>query len=155
LREKQLGNFTIKEGCWLWNGPVCKDGYGKVKRFGKTLRAHRVFYEAHVAPIPEGLLVLHRCDTPKCVNPEHLFVGTQLDNERDKDRKKRRSPSPSISHPHLLSRGEKHYHAKLTDDAVREIRNSVTPARTLAALYGVSLSAIWRARNRSFWRHVL
>ena len=95
LRSKQLGNYKIaKSGCWVWQGAVARDGYGKVKRFGKTLRAHRLFHEHHIGVVPEGLWVLHKCDTPLCVNPEHLFLGTQLDNEQDKDAKGRR-PAPA------------------------------------------------------------
>ena len=77
-------------GCWEWQGVLDKDGYGKAKRYGKTIRAHRLFYEEFVSNIPHGMLVLHNCDNPKCCNPEHLFIGTQLDNERDKDAKGRR-----------------------------------------------------------------
>lgn len=94
LRAAQLLNYeVVKSGCWFWQGGTSPDGYGKVKRFGKTIRAHRLFYEHHVEPVPEGLWVLHKCDNPLCVNPDHLWVGTQLDNEQDKDAKGRR-PEP-------------------------------------------------------------
>jgi hypothetical protein len=90
-RAMQLTKYeVIKSGCWIWQGGVAQDGYGKVKRFGKTIRAHRLFYEHHIGPVPEGLWVLHKCDTPLCVNPEHLWAGTQLENEQDKDAKGRR-----------------------------------------------------------------
>lgn len=109
LRAKQLQNYeVIKSGCWIWQGGVSPDGYGKVKRFGKTIRAHRLFYEHYKGKIPQGLWVLHNCDEPRCVNPEHLWLGTQKDNEADKDRKGRRPPSPSITHPHRLCRGDNH-----------------------------------------------
>lgn len=95
LRAAQLARYeVIKSGCWIWQGGVDQDGYGKVKRFGKTIRAHRLFYEHHTGPVPDGLWVLHRCDTPLCVNPDHLWVGTQLENEQDKDAKGRR-PIPT------------------------------------------------------------
>lgn len=75
--------------CWMWGGAVGSDGYGRVRRRGKTHSAHRYAYELFKAEIPEALCVLHRCDTPTCVNPQHLFLGTPLDNtvdRRDKGR---------------------------------------------------------------------
>lgn len=95
LRSAQLRMYTVADsGCWLWSGGVSQDGYGKVKRYGKTLRAHRVFYEHFKGPLPEGMWVLHTCDNPLCVNPNHLWAGTQLENEQDKDAKGRR-PAPA------------------------------------------------------------
>ncbi len=99
LRAKQLLKYeVVKSGCWIWQGGTSPDGYGKVKRFGKTVRAHRLFYEHYVEAVPEGLWVLHKCDTPLCVNPAHLFVGTQLENEQDKDAKGRRPENANTIH---------------------------------------------------------
>lgn len=97
-RQQQLINYiTAKTGCWLWLGTLDKDGYGKLKRYGKNIRAHRFFYETHIGPIEEGKLICHSCDNPRCVNPEHLFQGTNLDNEKDKDSKgRRRNGWPSM-----------------------------------------------------------
>ena len=93
LRTAQLINYKVlANGCWEWQGGSGQDGYGKLKRHKKTLRAHRVFYEHHKGEVPEGMWVLHECDNPLCVNPAHLWLGTQLDNEQDKDKKKRRPP---------------------------------------------------------------
>lgn len=70
-------------GCWLWIGAWHGDGYGIVKIRQVNFRTHRVSWELHNGPIPDGLCVLHKCDTPCCVNPNHLFLGTQPDNVQD------------------------------------------------------------------------
>jgi len=86
--------------CWNWLAGKDKDGYGKIKIARKDLRAHRVSWEIHNGIIPGGLLVLHRCDNPSCVNPSHLFLGTALDNNRDRDAKGRNGWSKITHCPH-------------------------------------------------------
>lgn len=74
-----LANVTRTETCWLWGGMTSRSGYGIFH--GRP--AHRASYELHKGPIPDGLLIRHTCDTPPCVNPDHLLVGTPADNARD------------------------------------------------------------------------
>ena len=86
----QLLKYTVSSGgCWVWDGSFFKDGYGQLKRYGKNLKAHRVFYEHYKGQIPEGLCILHACDNPACVNPDHLRPGTTLENVQDRDAKNR------------------------------------------------------------------
>jgi len=78
-----------EDGCWLWQGAVGSDGYGRLRRRGQTFSAHRFAYELFKGPIPEELCVMHRCDVPLCVSPTHLALGTKADNSQDMLRKGR------------------------------------------------------------------
>lgn len=77
------GISKTSKGCWEWKGATSVDGYGKFKSFGEQL-AHRVSWVLHRGNIPDGKCVLHKCDNPPCVNPEHLFIGTKDDNNKDR-----------------------------------------------------------------------
>ncbi len=86
-------------GCWLWTAGMRLNGYGQVKIRRVNQLAHRVSYQVHVGPMPEGMCVCHKCDVPCCVNPDHLFLGTQADNMRDRDRKGRcKAPNAGKTH---------------------------------------------------------
>lgn len=91
--ERFVASYRVSEnGCWLWIGaPQSNFSYGSLKVNGKKIPAHRYSWTRVNGPIPEGLLVCHKCDVPLCVNPDHLFIGTVLDNARDRDSKGRQS----------------------------------------------------------------
>lgn len=88
-----LARFEAKvlktEGCWLWQGGLFPKGYGSFWLDGKNRTAHRVAYELYVGKVPSDLIVCHRCDVRSCVNPHHLFLGTDQDNADDRERKGR------------------------------------------------------------------
>lgn len=133
-------------GCFLWMCAQHRQGYGSLAIKGKSLLAHRVSWELHRGQIPEGIKVLHRCDNPCCVNPDHLFLGTQSDNVADCGRKGRSNKRGSING-----------NAKLTEEDVREIRSaprSKFVCVELAAKFGVAQSSISDIRRGRNWSGV-
>jgi hypothetical protein len=111
--------------------------------------------------IPDGMLVLHKCDNPRCCNPEHLFLGTSQDNQDDKVSKGRQARGDghySRTTPEKLCRGVRHGNAKLTDDLVRKIRAECTGMRgsisRLARELNVSKGIVWAVKSRKIWAHV-
>lgn len=130
-------------GCWLWLGYTDSVGYGMICLGGKKgVRAHRLSYEMAHGPVPEGLDVLHRCDTRSCVNPDHLFAGTHAQNMEDMRKKGR------------VAHGEGHVRARLTADQVMQIRCSTRTSRDLAREFGVNQSTISQAKARRSWQRV-
>jgi HNH endonuclease len=128
------------DGCWIWTGAMSGDGYGQLGVLGWRTGAHRFSYELTNGAIESGLRVLHRCDNPPCVRPNHLFVGTQADNVLDMVSKGRRSPTVGARNPN----------AKLSDDQVMAIRAST--GRTDADLgreFGVTGKQIGNIRHRN------
>ena len=159
LQARFEGNVQKQQiGCWLWKGGLNGSGYGRL--FSKDtgpLLAHRYSYTLHVGEIPDGLCVLHRCDMPACVNPEHLFLGTRADNCRDRHAKSRdaRGEFLAIHMRRVNRRGDKNPSAKLTAAQVAEIRTTyaaggITHA-LLAGFYGVARETITRALRADTW----
>lgn len=140
----------MNEDCKEWEGPLNHYGYGIVY-WGKRRRgAHRVIYEIVNGPIPEGLNVLHKCDNPTCVNPEHLFLGTQADNIQDCVVKGRHRYSLETAR----RRGEDHHKSKLTWEIVDEIRKGVKTGKQekyYADKYSVSDSTISLVVQNKGW----
>ena len=147
------------DGCWLWTAYRLPGGYGQFS-IGNTLqRAHRVAWELTHGPIPAGMHCLHRCDNPSCVNPAHLFLGTQKDNVRDMRTKKRHDWSGlHLGRERLYPMGEGCSWHRLTADEVLEIRVRYAAGgistRALAADYGVSGHHVWAIVSRKVWRHI-
>lgn len=151
------------DSCWLWTGHLLPSKHGQIGSGGnnsKALLAHRVSWEINVGPIPAGLYVCHNCpggDNPSCVNPAHLFLGTQLDNMRDAAAKGRTTRG-RIQNPLVTLRGEAHGNARLTEADVRAIRaarhNGSATRDELADRYHVHQSYIGQIERRRTWRHV-
>ena len=148
--ERFWSKVDIKsyEECWEWTGALGPHGYGRTSGNGKyDLVASRVSYELTKGQIPDGLIVIHSCDNPKCVNPSHLSVGTHLDNMQDMIKKGRDY--------HPIKYGEESPRAKLTDDIVRLIRSSSgIPDTEFARRFSVTKAAIRYVRIGLTWRHV-
>lgn len=132
--------------CWLWTGGTFPNGYGQFWLDGRNTSAHRASWRLFRGPIPSALVICHRCDTPPCVNPAHLFLGTVGDNNQDKMIKGR------------ASHGAGHHNAKVTDNQVRTIRalwdTGQYRVKDLARAFDVSAATAHKIATRSAWRHV-
>ena len=163
-------------GCWIWTGKKDAKGYGYFFAKNRRFLAHRVSYFMHFEVDPFGLFCCHRCDTPSCVNPEHMFLGTPQDNLRDMW-SKGRGPSGSkhglVKHPELVRRGADHpskihgtgYYVRgeksplttLTDEKVLSIRAMYANGRSynqVAAAFGISKPTVWKIVKRRSWSHL-
>lgn len=127
-------------GCWLWTGRATVLGYGQLR----TQYAHRFSYALHKQD-PGSLNVCHRCDVPSCVNPDHLFLGTQKDNIQDMFAKGRND---------FDRKGEKAPGALLSERQVLDIRQDNRSLRALARAYGVHHATIYSIKSRQSWKHI-
>lgn len=134
----------LNSGCWLWSGATNPKGYGHFFRNGRVVLAHRASLEHHTGPLTPGLCVCHKCDTPACVNPAHLFLGTHMDNSLDCRSKKR----------YRGFTGKK-LTAKLTPDQVRAIREDCRPLSTIGRDYGVHHTTVLRVKSGRNWADVI
>jgi len=136
--------------CWYWIGYISRGGYG---RFGVTTKiegkkskdAHRVSWELHFGAIPKGLYVCHRCDVRACVNPKHLFLGTNDDNMKDMIKKGR------------CPRGTGRYNSKLSPRKIKTIKKLLAkniPQAKIASCFKVSQSLISNIKQGKTWKHI-
>ena len=149
LLERFEEKFRKTPGCWEWLASRLPFGYGQIMINKRPRVAHRISYSLYVGPIPDGMQVLHKCDNPPCVNPDHLWIGTHADNMKDKVLKGR------SNNKEKGSPGEKNGRAKLTEINVRNIRSSTEQTKILAARYGVERTRIQKIRSNSSWKHLL
>lgn len=137
--------------CWNWIGYITNCGYGQFK---KNISAHRFSYKFHIGEIPKGMYVLHKCDNRICVNPDHLFIGTHLDNIKDMNSKNRGNIS-GIGKGE--NRGEKCGNAKLNEEIVKHIRENVSlykSQRSLAKKLNIPFKTLNDIISRKTWKHI-
>lgn len=136
----------LDSGCWIWLASL-NTGYGQFRLdTGKIILAHRYSYLIHKGNPIDGLVVMHTCDNPKCVNPDHLVLGTQAENIRDMHVKGRAKKRGLIGVDHSMS--------KLDDGKVLEIRASTESVMALSKKFNVSRAVIYDVLSRKTWRHV-
>ena len=136
LKERFFDKVDITPCCWLWTATKTAFGYGQIGVNGsRTDGAHRVSWKLHVGPIPSGMWVLHKCDNPSCVNPEHLFLGTHKDNMVD-CKEKGRTNGGRYCGPRKLS---------LSDvSAIRELDIAGVERAEIARRFGIRYRHVWR-----------
>jgi len=155
MKQTDVDRFHAKyqvqeNGCWLWQG-MTRGAYGKFRVYdhGRTdVPAHRFSLEFLGSGLPKHMMVLHTCDLPLCVNPEHLYAGTAQDNARDSMERTYRL------HPELRARGEDASNSKLTEEQVKEIHAAHIPYADLAAKYGVTCGTVSGIKSGKTWKHL-
>lgn len=137
------------DGCWEFIGSRQPFGYGVINDHGKILRTHRVVFEWHFGPIPEGMVVRHKCDNGACCRIDHLELGTKKDNTQDMLSRKRHRTNPE--------RGNDRYNAKLDEQKVREIRRMYAAGvriKDIADAFGISGANAHVVATKKGWTHV-
>lgn len=178
--QKAVARFwaksEVRKGCWGWLGTVYgSNGYPRMWTGTKATGAHRFSWEIRFGALPEGLHVLHKCDTPTCTNPEHLFLGTIADNNKDRARKgrscrgdahwQRRYPERrktggeqwTRKHPELVPRGERNGNSKLDAGKVRAIRELYKDGfsqNQIAKQFKIGQSTISSILLGLTWKHI-
>lgn len=143
-------NKNTENGCWEWTASLTKiGGYGRFKHNRKIIRAHRLSYELNYGKFDETLFVCHKCDNPKCVNPDHLFLGTSQDNMDDMIKKGRNSNGNPI--------GENNGNSRLSENNILNIKKLIKKGlsnKKIADMYNVSDSMISRIKLGKNWSHI-
>lgn len=134
--------FKQTEDCWLWEGSLKGKGYGAFREHGKMHIASRISYEIYKEPIKQGLIVCHTCNTPRCVNPNHLYLGTYSDNTQQAVREGRQ----------FVAKGELNGCAKLTREQVNLIRLDTRSQRKIAKDYNISQLHVSRIKRNLVWK---
>lgn len=159
---------SSQNGCWLWMARKGRGGYGIYQLVGgKSISAHRYAWSITHGAIPQGKIACHKCDNPQCVNPDHIFIGTYLDNSRDMVSKGRqRKPPPGVVSKRNLrkglpagrkfAKGESHPSHKLIEDDVVAIRSFAGFLKNseIAKIYGLSRPTVSSIVKRDYWAHV-
>lgn len=150
MTKKALTWTRNEKGCYIVTSHVCNNvkagGHLRYKPNGKTVSIHRFLYEYIYGKVSKNLVIRHKCDTPKCINLNHLIVGTQADNVKDMYERKREF------HP----RGSLNSKSKLTEDQVRCIRtiSYIFPRKELQEMFKISKAMLAKILNRSHWSHI-
>jgi len=144
LEERFWSKVNKTNTCWNWIGYLDKGGYGSFWLNGKMQRAHRVSFEQHFGWSNENLVVMHKCDNPSCVRPEHLILSTQKNNIEDKVEKNRQA------------KGSKVGTSKLSESDVIDIKNLIPTLSygKIAKLYNVDRSLIYLIAKEKSWKHI-
>jgi HNH endonuclease len=154
---KYVDKASDPRGCWLWIGGSDSDGYGRFRGENSVMiRAHRFSWQLHRGQIPPGFEVLHTCDNPPCVNPLHLFLGTNELNVIDKVCKGRTARGAKCRTKKLYF-GESNWKSKLTSQQVadiRELRRSGVGTTELARRFGVNRATIQRIVSGKSWKTI-
>lgn len=134
-------DFAGQNGCWIWTGYILPEGYGQFNSADKAERdrAHRAAFKSFVGPIPPGAHVLHKCNNKRCVNPKHLYLGTDKDNCRDR----------------INAGTQRLIKGRLSDEEVRFIRTTNLTQKELGANFQLSPSTISLIRQRKLYKHVI
>lgn len=161
IEERFWSRVKKGPGCWEWTGAQFnRKWYGAFFMNGRNHSASRVSWMFHYGSIPNGLFVCHRCDNPKCVRPDHLFLGTAADNNGDMARKGRAASGKkhrASLYPESIRRGEENGAAKLSPVdiiVIRQCHAKGSSTRALAAAYGVCKTTISNIISRRTWAHI-
>lgn len=142
-RKGDLGRFFEKvvcrgDSCWIWTGATYAKGYGAFWLDGRVMGAHKASFILHVGPVPNGLLICHKCDTPPCVNPDHLFLGTAADNTNDAKQKSRFD----------------YVNARLDKTTVLAIRSAEGSQYAIASKFGVDQATVSKIKSRKLYGYM-